>query len=293
MEKRATCRSLLAAVLVLAGGCAAQRLDQFATFAEAGSAYGEAADRLARAAGEAAIEADSAVLILGRDAWDAATRRDRYLQHTGALTAYLDVLGDLRRQVRLLQSYFAALSRLARSDAPAGIAGEAEAVFKRLQQISPRLRDARIQDTPVAKLVRPAVNFAVARFQHAALERELRARAPALERSLEIQRAALALVAQGLRDDLALLARQRQFTEVAAVYAGPRKLPAKWRRTRLELLSTRLDLAAAGQAQAAAAALHAAFVALVENKVRAEDFERLFADIHALLALVEQVAGRR
>lgn len=282
---------LCAGAVMLLGACATQRLDQFSTFAEAGDAYGRAMTGLVDEAAGAAIDADSAALILGRAAWDPAERRRRYLQHTRVLTGYLDALAALRRQAHLLQSYFAALARLARSDAPAGIAQEAEAVFQRLQALHPRLQDARIKDTPVKKLIRPAVTLAVAQFQHAALERELRRRAPALERALELQRAALALVAGGLAADLEFLHQQRRFTEVAAVYAGGRRLPAKWRRTRRELLQARLLSASAQEAARAAETLKTTFTALVENKVRPQDFERLFADIHALLDLVERLAA--
>jgi hypothetical protein len=60
-------RAICAWAILAAVNCAGRRVNQFRDFAEAGRAYSDAMSELTKETGNAAIDADSAVLIASRD----------------------------------------------------------------------------------------------------------------------------------------------------------------------------------------------------------------------------------
>lgn len=292
MKNRLTLIPPVLAILALAG-CSTVRVDQFATFADAGKRYGEAMVTLTEEAGEIAIDADSAILIENRDRLPSEKREETYLAQTRALQGLLAQLDALRRHTRLLERYFDALADLAGSDAPTAIGGETGKLVAALGELHPGLAEASFGDAEVADFIGQAVPLVVAAFKRKALERELRAHSAALERELELQRAVLEALAVDLRADLEAISRVRAHVELARPYVDDKKLPSRWKRDRREVLSTLVSLASADDAAKAARKLKTTFVALVEDRVEPGDFRELFADVHAMIDLVELVDASR
>jgi hypothetical protein len=228
-------------------GCGTARVNQFRQFSVAGVAYADAVGPLTEAAALAVVDVDSDVLMQTHGDLPRAERRQAVLRQNAEAMRRVAVLADIARQARLLRSYFVALGGLAESDAPSEIGTAAQSVFKNLDQVSERVRAATVGDQPVDQFMGQAVPIVVAEFRRAALERELRARAETLWAYLEIQEAAIRAVVETLRDDLRGSLNARETREVVQPFLGD-KLPKGWRKTRREVLTSRVQVASADAA---------------------------------------------
>jgi hypothetical protein len=281
----------LALVLATAAAlpaCTTARLDQFARFAETGVAYAGAIDALTEEAIDATIDADSAVLVRTRDALPARDRQETVLEHNALLKERAALLRDIRRHAALLRGYFVALAALAESDAPAAIAAETEALAASIDALGARLGAAGVGER-AGDAAGAAAEIVVARFQRQALEDELRKRAPLLQRQLELQHAAMQVIADELGADLEALANQRELAEIVEPYRSSGSLSRSWAARRREILAAASAAESADAAASAAAALQQSFRALVENRYTAADTRAVLADVNAIITLVERV----
>ena len=137
----------------------------------------------------------------------------------------------------------------------------------------------------------PAVELAVGHFQRSALERELAARADAIDHELNVQAAAVAVVVETLREDQTLIL-QTQETELVRKFEA-NKPPSSWAKQRRELLTVQLNVEAAEHALAAAKDLRLAFQGLVERRFDTSDLDAMLGDLGEYVALVEAVAAAR
>ncbi len=283
---------VLVAVLLVAGaGCANYRVDHFRTFAEAGRGYGRAIVVLSEEAGHVAIDADSELLLKDRDLFTVDERREIYRQRTEALREILQTLQALRQHALLLDRYFTLLARMADPATPTEIARESAIIIAALRELHPQLSDRALEGRLTEELLDQARPLVVSGFLRRGLARELRANAALIEHELEMQRAVLATLAADLQNDLQVLADAQAYREVARPYVEDGRLPANWQRRRREVLSSYISMAAVDNAVQAAAELQHAFRATVENRMQPEDWPKVFAEINAMLDLVE-VAGR-
>jgi hypothetical protein len=281
----------LALVLATAAAlpaCTTARLEQFARFAETGVAYAGAIDAVTEEAIDATIDADSAVLVRTRDALSQRQRQETVLQHNALLQERAALLRDIRRHAALLRSYFVALAALAESDAPAAIAAEAEALAASIDALGTRLGAAGVGERP-GDVAGAAAEIVVARFQRQTLEDELRKRAPLLQRQLELQQAAMQVIADELGADLEAIANQRELAEIVEPYRSSGSLSRSWAARRREILAAASAAESADAAASAAAALQRSFQALVENRYTAADTRAVLADVNAIITLVERV----
>ncbi|RMD69235.1 MAG: hypothetical protein D6819_07465 [Gammaproteobacteria bacterium] len=275
---------------LLLGGCTA-RVHQFHNFAEAGQAYADAMARLTIEAGEAAIDADSLALERARDALTPKERGQILLEHNRLLKERLALLADLRRHTLLLRAYFEALAALAGSGAPAGIGAASEDIIQALGETGARIQRAKVGEQPVGAFIGKAAALSVGHFRNAALEQELRARAPVLERELELQEAALEAITAQMRTDLQAALNMRATLEVFRPYRADAPLPEDWAERRKAFLTASASLASAEAARGAAGRLRQSFVALVENRFGPSDTQALLADIDAMLTWIEAIRG--
>ena len=277
-------------LLLLAGCTATQRINQFERFADAGKAYTDAMLALSDEAGKVAVDANSELLLdIREDLGSEDEKTNAYKTHTESLQAFLAELNLLRDHTLLLKRYFDALAGLAASDAPAQVAKNASDVASELQALHSKLAAAKIGDASVSDFMGGAVPLTVAAFQQKALERELRQNAATIERELEVQKAFLQALAEGMRDDLLTIARLRGVHDLARPYIRDARLPASWKKDRQQVLLTSLAVASAENAADAAEELKETFLALVERRVGAAEFDALFDDIDAMLDLIELV----
>ncbi len=288
--RRGTAVAALAGVSLLPA-CTTARINQFRQFADAGIAYVAAVDEFTGEAANAAIDADSAALARARPSVPEDDRGRTVLDHDTLLKQRVEILGDLREHARLLAGYLVTLGALAESDAPQQVGDAARDLAASMRTIGTQLRDARIGDATIDSFTGSVVTISVARFRRAALERELRARAPLLERELDLQHAAMLAIAAQMRTDLTAALGHQELIDIVDPYRGGGKLPRTWAKRRREILSASAAVASADAAVSAAAQLKVSYIALVEDRLTVSDILALMGDINEILTLLEAIRG--
>jgi len=249
---------------------------------------------LTKEAGNVAIDADSTALIKGREQLTPKERGETIIEHNKLLRERIALLRDLRRHTQLLRSYFLALAALAKSDAPSGIGTAAEDVANSLGKMSERIKNAKVGALPVSEFIGPVVKITVGQFQRGALEKELRARAPTIERELDLQQASMQAIAGQMRTDLEVLQKREEALEVVNPFrAAKDSLPSDWTKRRKELLNAHISLDSVDAGAELARNLKLSFLALVENRFDLSDVEIMFGDINEILTLIEDIQGSK
>ena len=179
--------------------CVTSRVNQFASFADAGKLYLTAVDGLLQETGRVAIDTDSEILLKDRDLFNQEERGDLYLVRAEVLREYLATLQDLQRHTSLLGDYFTALGQLAGTRAPSSLGDRVSAVMKSLESLHPRLKEASFGSGAAKDFMGASVPLAIASFRNQKLEAELRRNAPLIERELELQQAMVTALAGQLR----------------------------------------------------------------------------------------------
>ncbi len=281
---------LLIGVLVMPA-CTTARIDQFRHFAHAGQAYVEAVEALSREAANAAVDADSAALERVRLRLPQDERAEVVLEHDELVTTRVRILADLSRHTRLLGTYFATLEALAESDAPRELGDATEALVQSMGAVTRRLRTARIGDAAIDSFSGAVVVISVANLQHAALERELRARGQVIERELDLQQAAVTAITEQMKIDLEAVRMHREQIDVVEPYGATARLARIWTTRRRDILTATASIATADAGVRAAEHMKLSFQALVENRFGPAEYLALLADIDEVLTLIEAVAG--
>ena len=285
--------SLIICLLFVLSGCGTARIRQFNQFAQAGRAYANAVAVLTEEAGDAAIDADSIALIKYRDVIPAAERSSTVIEHNRSLKETLQLLRDVRRHAMVLKSYFAALSSLAQTDVPSGIGTASEGLVDSLGTISERIKNAKVAEAGISEFTGSVAKMTVGQFQRAALEKELKKRAPIIERELDIQQAALQLIAAEMKIDLQAVIVNSETVEIVSKYKANKPLPPNWSKRRRQILRANASLTSLDAAADAAKNLKVSFVALVENRFQLSDVDSLIRDINEILTLVETMKGEQ
>ena len=276
---------------MLLTACSTGRINQFRRFADAGISYAEAVDALSREAASAAVDADSAVLARTRSSVPQDDRARTVLEHNQLIRQRVEVLADLRRHARLLGAYFVTLASMTDPDVPGEFSVIASDLVESLGVVGARLRTARVGDLAVADFTGRVVEISVAHLQAHVLERELRARAAVLARELDLQHAAMHVVVEGMRADLAIVLRNQEKLDVVDPYRGNAKLPRNWAKRRREILTASTAIASAEAAGLAARRLGESFRAVVENRFGVAQYLSLMGDIQQTLDLIAAARG--
>lgn len=242
MQQRRRAVMLLLVTLLALAGCDRARVQQWASFASAGTAYVALFHAFAEDAGKQAIAADSAALVTARDlAGDqVAAHRSEFagdLQRSDTqMRVYLANLQRLQTQASLLGRYFAAITRLADSSNTTGVLAGMDAVVDALNTVNPEVETVQFAGKGVKDYLKPATALVVAHVQERALQRELQHAAPAIDRALALQEAAVtALLAQTqTAQQAASTGDERTLVLDPYLQAGP--LPSGWARDRAALL---------------------------------------------------------
>nr|WP_320132535.1 hypothetical protein [uncultured Holophaga sp.] len=288
MAGRALLSSLM--VLLMASGCQQPVLDRYQGFARAGSASVKATASFIQASREAAIEADSAVLLRGREALDTEGRRQEVLAHDRALQKRLGLLGDLEKQGSLLQSYLDGLAALAASGEGDALSSSLKADCEALEALRPGLTEATLGSVRVGGLLEEATAPVVKAVQVRGLDRELKARSAHIHRELLLQEAALKALGLALSEDLALTLNLDETAGVVEPYAqATAALPSTWAARRKALLLKGVAARSAGDAAAQAALLRKSFEQLVEDRLAPGTLARLSEGAVDLEGLARQL----
>jgi len=283
--------AIVLATALLPACTSTARVGQFREFADVGVAYVDAADAFLEEAGDAAIDADSHVLMVARERLpDSAERAKDLVESNRLLSERLGLLTDLRLHGHLLRAYFLALAALAESDSPTEIGAATAEIVTSLGALDEEIRRARVGDREVGDFSGAVVEIAVAGFRRAALERELEAHAPTIERELDLQQAAMRAIGEQLRTDLEVVLAGLETTEIVRPFRGTRQLPRRWATSRREILKAAVSVESADAAADAATELKASFVKLVEDRLGISDLQSLIGDIDRVLELIDSVA---
>lgn len=289
-------RALLLACATLATGCASEqvRVDQFAGFAATGSAFTKAVDPVLVESFDATATTSSLALLQARNALAPSDRLQALQQADDDLNARLAILGDLKRHLGVLQSYFDALASLSATTAQSsGMTGVAQGLVDALGKLDARIANASIAGTKIASLIAPAAEFAFVTHQSHVLDQELTRNAATIDREIRLQEAALHALADAYASDLGVVAAQTYRDDVALPYAGSQALASDWSTTRANLLQSTLDTTSVQAAADAASSLRSSFVALVENRLTGERIAALQTDLNNILTAIQNSRAAR
>ena len=187
----------LAITLITLSACGSAPPSQFADFAKLGTALTDSTPTLLDAAFAEAVSADSIVLSQARTALVSPDERLDMLEKSGTLLRdRLAIYSDLTRHSRLLRSYFVTLGLLADTSGDSSIGDGAKGIVDQLSALHPTRENALVGDFAVADFVKAAAPVAVGAFRSVALQRELKARADAITKELDLQQAVLTAIAE-------------------------------------------------------------------------------------------------
>jgi hypothetical protein len=280
----------LVLVSLLLGGCTS-RINHFKNFSDAGVIYADTMNKLLGEAGGVSIDGDSAVLLETRSGLSTGFDGERdktFDQHNKLLQKRLNILGDIRDHTLLLKSYFEALAALAGSDVGTGISTATQGIVSQLDQLNPKITNAKLGAAPIGALIGPVTELLVASFQQAVLDEELKANSNTIERELALHVAAIKSVAAIWKTDHQVIL-SGQDIENRNLFLQNKALPGNWAKTRKAILVSGNSLELVDSATMAAENLKITFENLVENKVSAEDIPLIFNDLNKVMDLIELV----
>lgn len=280
MKSRKTGLILLALALFL-NGCDSQRLDQFASFATAGSQYVEALHKVIDDAGSAMIASDSATLLVARkqagvgDA-NAVIKTDKLLE------TYLDNLQKIDAHASLLGSYFSTVSNLTNGKTGSDAGAAATGLLDSINNFNPQIEKVSFGGKSVKDLVSTGTNFVVTHFEVKALDGQLHHAAPIIDHALALQEAAVTVIADQMKTALGASLEVRESTDVVDPYvSGP---PANWNSNRESFLRAKVTVDSVDHAKTAISHLRLVFKQLLENPHSS-------IDLNALLTEINKMAG--
>ena len=267
-------------IFSLLPGCESQRLDQFASFAAAGSQYVQALHKVIEQAGSAMIASDSATLIMARKqagVGDPSTVR----QDDQMLETYLDNLQKIDAHASLLGSYFEAIAKLTNGKAASDTATAASGLLDSINSFNPEIEKATFAEKSVKDYVKSGTNLVVTHFEVRALDEQLQKAAPTIDQALTLQEAAVNAIADQMKAALGASLEVRESTDVIEPYvSGP---PPNWNSSRESYLRAKVTIDSVDQAKAAIGKLHAAFRQLAENRNASIDLSSLLNDINKMV----------
>lgn len=277
--------AILALLATLAASCAS--VQPYARFAQAGSVYSTALDRLLVAAANIAIDATSERLLQD----DKLSNQDlaSYRKLSTIDEERLAITGRLRAHARVLAQYFGLLNELATSDAPQHAQQAMEGMVKNLNAIGKQLRGSELVQnkdvfTAITKIV---VGFTI----RAMLRDELNKRKETIQVELKTQEELLKALAKAIKHDLTIIneAREKRVVIDPLVSPIPIARPDEWVANRRLILTSQARVAELDKASEAAQGLRKAFEDLVTDRLSIELVNALLTDLESIVAVAEAI----
>jgi hypothetical protein len=278
MHRRiAALSAVVIALSIFTAGC--DQAKQYAGFAQLGSMYAAAIDKLLVAAGTIKIDSTSEKLLADKKL--ATPTLEAYREVTAVDEDRLKVIGKLRTHVQLMARYFSALNDLATSTAPDAASTAAAGAVQSLGQLG--LKPA------AGNVVAPIAKIVVSSIIRGALRNELETRQVTIRTELTIQEKLIEEVAGIVQHDVGEMRQKLENREVIAplTAAGPISNPDQWvanRRTVLNLATAPDELQ---NASAAVKKLREAFEDLIAGKLTLDRVNSLLTDFSAILSVGE------
>ena len=270
-------------ISLLFSGCTPPR-PEFSAFAQAGSGYAVAVDKLLTASGTAQVDSTSWTLVSERQStgMDQKTYDAKNNQDTLRLTQ----ITKLRQHARLLGQYFGLLESLSSSDAPERTKKAIEGVVSNLEKITNDFG-------PLAKglsvIGQVAVDFKI----RSELKDELDKRKDTIRKSLAIQEQLLLELKGDITHALTLSKNIQEETLVSgpllSEHAAQLKDPEQWVSKRRTVLNTSIAIDELSAASVAATKMREAFEGLITGENTIGRVNSLLTDIEALLSIAESI----
>jgi hypothetical protein len=267
---------------VVVGGCSifmagCDQTRQYAGFAQLGSTYAAAVDKVLLAAAAIKIDASSEQLLADKRL--AAPSVETYRKLTNVDEERLKIIGRLRLHVRLMGLYFAALNDLAASNAPDAAAAAASGAAQDIAQLGLK--------TSAANVVAPLAKLAVSSVLSRELRQELDTRQITIRTELAIQEKLIEELTGIVQQDVAVLREKLENREVIAPLIAPDPIPhpQQWAATRKVVLTLSTATDDLNGAAAAVQKLRVAFESLISGKLTADRVNSLLTDFNAILSI--------
>jgi hypothetical protein len=289
--------SIIAFAALAVGACGTtSNINRFRAFAELGQTYQSAVTKVVDQASASNIDADSQLLMFGRENMIAGgdiSRLPNDIERANVSVIETNrVYSRLRRQVALLNDYFRSLGALADFDGDPAIGSSAGSVVSALRSLFPGGQEVKIGSANPVDITSGVASLVVANVRSRRLAEELRRNGGEIDRQLAVQAQLLEALAEDIRNDQEIIVQRRLLDDVIAPFAGNGALPANWSQRRRELLVQMS--AAADPAQEAAALsrrMRTAFADLVAGRLQAGDLVIYANDLSRLVAIAEKIDG--
>ena len=188
-----------------------------------------------------------------------------------------------------LGSYFDAISKLTDGKNASGATAAATDLLKSIDSLSDKVAKATFLGKTVQDYVTTGTPFIVTHFEVKALDDQLKAAGPIIERALSLQEGAVAAIGSELKASLRDTLEATETDQVISPYLKAGDLPANWNTNREAFLRAKVTLGNLDSAQAAIKSLHVTFKQLLENKDASIDLTTLLSDVSKMAGYVTSI----
>lgn len=286
-------KTLVTLVLVgggLSTGCATTQ--EYAGFAQAGSSYAAAVDRLLVASRDTTIDATSNKL-LQNDALANLTL-EQYRKQSETDLMRIEVIQGLRLHADLLGRYFRTMSKLTDSTAPADVKAALNGTVDGLNAVGKQLRGTPLLSADAKSAVGAIGQLVVSAKIRGALGEELRARETTLRQELALQEQLLKALAEAIAQDLKVMAQIREERQVVTPLTEVKPIanPDQWIAARRSVLLTTPEIAELHNASRAAADMRDAFEDLLAGRLSMARLLGVITDLEAIITIAEHLLAK-
>ena len=284
-------------VITFLSACESERLNQFSTFAAAGSQYVAVFHQVVAQAGSAMIASDSATLAVARNQageqvqTNAAEFRRSVAASDRLLQTYLLNLQKIDEHATLLGSYFDAISALTHGKAGDQATTGATDLLNAISSFNPEIANAKFGSLTVQDLVKKSTPLVIAHFEVKALDNQLKKAAPVIDEALSLQEAAIAAIGEEMKSALGATLEVRESTDIIEPYVATGKLPTSWNANRESFIRAKVTIENVEAAKAAITKLHTSFKQLVENKDASIDLTTLLTEISKMAGFANAISS--
>lgn len=283
----------LAVVLVgsaVTAGCATTQ--EYAGFAQAGSSYAAAVDRLLVASRDTTIDATSNRL-LANDAVNNLTL-PQYQAASGPDRARLEVIEGLRLHADLLGKYFRTMSKLTDSKAPADVQASLNGTVGGLNAVGKQLRGAPIFNDDAKAAIGTIGQLVVSAKIRGALHDEISAREAILRQELVLQEQLLKALSAAIEQDLKVTTQIREQRLVITPLTEEKPLanPDQWVASRRSVLLANSEIAELQSASRAARDMRETFEDLVAGRLSMARLLGVIADLDSIISVAEHLLAK-
>jgi len=269
--------------ILLTGCVSTAPKSDYTAFAQAGTAYASAVDKLLNLAGVAQVDSTSWTLINEKNT---TTEMDlkTYDTKTKIDVQRLEKITKLRTQAKLLAQYFSQLESLATSDAPEKTQIAIEGVVSNLGKLNSRLPN----NVPAL----PALGkFMVDSKIRLALKNELEERKDLIRNELYIHEQLLEQLRNEISHALTLEKSTKEQTLVIDPFLNksPLKDPENWASTRHNVVYMPITVEELRSAENAAKKMRETFETLLSGGDPKSQINTLLNDIDSILSIIETV----